>query len=194
VSLRNVSDIAQPASIIKIEAQGLSPEGDICDISADVCEREDCTSAMTKGLSHWVLSATILAMAGVGSNAMALGYQAKDKKSQIVSPEVQGLSAETLGIASSLSADAPTSSLDKTSKSYSLNLKGRWGVKVDVSQAPARPSGWSDVDAGAFFKVTPSLRVGGTVGFGPKTTNALTPANTQNKAQPRVRVETTFNF
>jgi hypothetical protein len=141
---------------------------------------------MSKGVFHGLLCAGVLAVAGVAGNAVAFDLKP--------APKTQA-AQETLSLASSLNEDAPVLNMDKTqSKSYSLNLKGRWGVKVEVNQAQTRPSGWSDVDAGAFFKVTPSLRVGGTVGFGPKTTNALTPAAAQNKSQPRVRVETTFNF
>jgi hypothetical protein len=42
--------------------------------------------------------------------------------------------------------------------------------------------------------VTPSLRVGGTVGFGPKA-NSFQPSPAPTpKSQPRVRVETNFKF
>ena len=78
------------------------------------------------------------------------------------------------------------------------SLKGKWGLKFDVSQPEARPSGLNDIDAGAFYKVTPSVRVGGTLGFGEKT-EAFKPEgnpvrNQQDKSRPRVRLETTFKF
>jgi hypothetical protein len=83
------------------------------------------------------------------------------------------------------------------SKIYQFDLKGKWGLKFDVNQPESRPSGFNDVDAGAFYKLSPSLRVGGTVGFGEKTEafkpepNAAAQANTSH---PRVRLETTFKF
>src|SRR5260221_581316 len=39
--------------------------------------------------------------------------------------------------------------------------KSRWGLKFDVEQQPGAAGGeWKNVQAGAYFKVTPSLRVG----------------------------------
>ena len=82
------------------------------------------------------------------------------------------------------------------SKVYSVNLKGKWGMKFDVNQPATSPSGLNDIDAGAFYKLTPSLRVGGTVGFGEKS-DPLKPEpgnQLQNKKQPRIHLETTFKF
>lgn len=80
------------------------------------------------------------------------------------------------------------------SKIYQWPLKGRWGLKLDVTEEEARPSGWNDVDAGAFYKISPSVRVGGTLGFGEKG-KALQPADpAAEEKQPRVRLETTFKF
>jgi len=81
------------------------------------------------------------------------------------------------------------------SKVYQFNLKGNWGVKFDVNQPTTAPAGSNDIDAGAFYKLTPSLRVGGSVGFGEKTDPLKPePQNLQNKKQPRVHLETTFKF
>ena len=82
------------------------------------------------------------------------------------------------------------------SKVYQFNLKGNWGIKFDVNQPTTAPAGSNDIDAGAFYTLTPSLRVGGTVGFGEKT-DPLKPdaqSQLQNKKQPRVHLETTFKF
>jgi hypothetical protein len=52
----------------------------------------------------------------------------------------------------------------------------------------------NDVQAGAYFKLTPSIRVGGAVALG-ETDPAL--AARKNQAQepaPRVRLETAFKF
>lgn len=69
--------------------------------------------------------------------------------------------------------------------------KGRWGLKLDLA---GRDAQWKDVDVGAFFRVTPSLRVGGAVGL--ESTND-TPVQERNKTQaaaPKVRLETAFKF
>ena len=81
------------------------------------------------------------------------------------------------------------------SKIYQFDLKGKWGVKFDVNQPETAPSGLNDGDAGAFYKLTPSLRVGGTVGFGEKSDpQKPEPKTVKDKQQTRVRLETTFKF
>lgn len=76
-------------------------------------------------------------------------------------------------------------------KTLQWDSKGRWGLRVDMDKPTNRDTNWSDVEAGAFFKVTPSLRVGGTVG--------LAPLPTPQKLLPqdpgaRVHVQTNFQF
>src|ERR1700712_3279279 len=43
---------------------------------------------------------------------------------------------------------------------------GRWSLKLDMDQPVGRDVQWKDVQAGAYFRVTPKLRVGGAVGLG----------------------------
>jgi hypothetical protein len=79
--------------------------------------------------------------------------------------------------------------------------KSRWGFKFDVDQSASRNGAWQDVQAGAYFKVTPSLSIGGGVTVHDQ---SLTSANpNQNNPQsppgvptnvPRVRLETAFKF
>jgi hypothetical protein len=73
--------------------------------------------------------------------------------------------------------------------------KSRWGFKFDVEQQPGLGTDWKSAQAGAFFKVTPSLRVGAGVSLSdsqsPTTTgNALA----QPPVPPRVHLETTLKF
>ncbi|ESQ90560.1 hypothetical protein ABAC460_08720 [Asticcacaulis sp. AC460] len=102
----------------------------------------------------------------------------------------------TLGQTKGGLIDPPAATFPKPqSKIYSFDLKGKWGVKFDVNQPETAPSGLNDVDAGAFYKLTPSLRVGGTVGFGEKSDPLKPePKTVKDKQQPRVRLETTFKF
>ena len=71
--------------------------------------------------------------------------------------------------------------------------KGRFGFTLDVRQPSERPSTFNDVKAGAYYRITPSLRIGGSVSLGPQ---ELAPRN--NRAlpadQPKVRLETAFKF
>lgn len=78
-------------------------------------------------------------------------------------------------------------------KSMQWDTKGRWGLKLDYQQPAARGSQLQSIDAGAFYKLTPSVRIGGSVGFaGQPDPRAVAPD--QQPPQPRVRLETTFKF
>lgn len=77
-------------------------------------------------------------------------------------------------------------------KTLQLDSKGRWGVRLDMEQPSGRSSDWKDVEAGAYLRLTPRLRVGGSVGLGDKLANPqrFTPDDTA----PRVHLETAFKF
>lgn len=78
-------------------------------------------------------------------------------------------------------------------RSMQWNAASRWGLKLDVDQPVNRDPEWKDVQAGAYFRLTPQLRVGGSVGLGGK---QITPAQRllPQDAAPRVHVDTTFQF
>ena len=71
--------------------------------------------------------------------------------------------------------------------------KGRFGFTLDVRQPSERPSTFNDVKAGAYYRITPLLRIGGSVSLGPQElaprSNRALPAD-----QPKVRLETAFKF
>ena len=70
---------------------------------------------------------------------------------------------------------------------------GRWGVTLDLDQPSGRDVQLNDVQAGAYFRVTPSLRVGGAVALGEKEEPAF--KKTQpTESTPRVRLETALRF
>lgn len=72
--------------------------------------------------------------------------------------------------------------------------KGRWGLTLDMEQPDARPSTLNDVQAGAYYRITPTLRVGGAVALGEE---QLTPGPKKlspDEGQPRVRFGTVFKF
>ena len=71
--------------------------------------------------------------------------------------------------------------------------KGRWGVSLNLDQRGERDTQWNDVQAGAYFRVTPSLRVGGAVALGEKEAPSYKKTEPQESA-PRVRLETAFKF
>jgi hypothetical protein len=72
--------------------------------------------------------------------------------------------------------------------------KGRWGVTLNVEQTDARPATGNDVQAGAYYHITPSLRVGGAVALGSEQVKPGAAKIGSEAAQPRVRLESSFKF
>ncbi len=90
-------------------------------------------------------------------------------------------------------SDAPTPFYVPTPhKTYAFDAKGRWGVNLDMEQPVNRDTQWKDVTAGAYFKIGPRLKLGGSVGLGDKLAQPqqLTPQD----LGPRVHLETKFQF
>jgi hypothetical protein len=72
--------------------------------------------------------------------------------------------------------------------------KSRLGLKFDVEQQPGAAGEWKNVQAGAFFKITPSLRVGAEVSLSDQQPNNTGNPLAQQPAPPKVHLETTFKF
>jgi len=131
------------------------------------------------------ISVTVVALTAAAMPAYALNTQQAKAAKPAEATAPFSLSAITV---------EPAATQRQQSKVYQWSVKGRWGLKLDVNQDEARQSGWNDVDAGAFYKVSPSVRVGGTVGFGEKIKSLQPRDPNLDTAQPRVRLETTFKF
>lgn len=95
--------------------------------------------------------------------------------------------------------DAPRASLNEairsgapaSTTSLKFNERGRWGVNVDVDEPLERERKLRDVEAGAYFRVTPSVRVGGSVRLDDKfKPERIAP----EERGARVRLETKFKF
>lgn len=72
-----------------------------------------------------------------------------------------------------------------------FNERGRWGVDLKLAEPVVRERKLRDVEAGAFFRVTPSVRVGGSVQLDDKRKpDRITP----DDRGARVRLETKFKF
>ena len=72
--------------------------------------------------------------------------------------------------------------------------KGRWGVTLNMDQSDVRPSSLNDVQAGAYYHITPSLKVGGAVALGDEQVNPGPKKIGSEESQPRVRLESSFKF
>jgi hypothetical protein len=71
--------------------------------------------------------------------------------------------------------------------------KGRWGLTLNLDQPGARDVQLNDVQAGVYFGITPSLRVGGAVALAEKAPPS-TRKTQPDEGAPRVRLETAFKF
>lgn len=71
---------------------------------------------------------------------------------------------------------------------------GRWGVTLNLQQPDTRGSTLNDIQAGAYYHITPSLRVGGAVALGDQQLQTGVKKLTPDEGQPRVRLETQFKF
>lgn len=93
---------------------------------------------------------------------------------------------------------APTltnKNLNNGSRLIELDMKNRWGFKFEIAQPLQEQAKPNDIDAGAYFRLTPNVRIGGSVGLGEKT-NHFRPEETKkdDEKKPRVRLETQFKF
>jgi hypothetical protein len=72
--------------------------------------------------------------------------------------------------------------------------KGRWGLTLNLDQSDTRPATSNDVQAGAYYRITPSLRVGGAVAFGDEQVTPGPKKIGSEEGRPRVRLESSFKF
>lgn len=131
-----------------------------------------------KRFSGIAVAVVALAFAGVSVDAQAQSKPKPKPRAELVTPNPAAV-ANDWGPAA-------------RRRSLELNTDGRWGLKLDFEQPSTRDVQWRDVEAGAYFRVSPSLRVGGSVGLGGQSTPRR--VTEDEKPQPRVRLETTFRF
>jgi hypothetical protein len=82
---------------------------------------------------------------------------------------------------------------ERHSLSMAADKKGRIILKLDMTQPVGRDMQFRDVQAGAYYRLTPSLRIGGAVSLGDAP--ALPDRSNLPQTQaPRVRFETNFKF
>jgi hypothetical protein len=74
------------------------------------------------------------------------------------------------------------------------NENGRWGLDFNLNQPVGRETGWGDVEAGAYYRLSPRLRVGAAAGLATPAPDPARAPETDRRAQPRVRLETLFRF
>ena len=73
-------------------------------------------------------------------------------------------------------------------------VRGRWGLMLNMQQPDSRGIVANDIQAGAYYRITPSLRVGVGGAFGDQQLQTGPRKITPEEGQPRVQFETRFKF
>ncbi|WP_296176488.1 NtrZ family periplasmic regulatory protein [uncultured Brevundimonas sp.] len=128
-----------------------------------------------------IIAATVgaLAIAGTAHDASA---QAQSRRAPAVSL--------TEAAQASHAAPAPQR------RGLRWNDSGRWGLNFNLNQPVGRETDWGDVEAGAYYRLSPRLRVGAAANLAsPEIDPARAPESAADRrAAPRVRLETIFKF
>lgn len=72
--------------------------------------------------------------------------------------------------------------------------RGRWGLDLNFSEPESRDSVVGDVEAGAYYRVNPRLRVGAAAGLAESDTDPARGPQTERRSAPRFRLESIFRF
>ena len=71
---------------------------------------------------------------------------------------------------------------------------GRWGLNFNMNQPVGRETQWGDVEAGAYYSVTPRLSVGAAAGLARPEQDPARAPESDSRSQPRIRLESIFKF
>jgi hypothetical protein len=71
---------------------------------------------------------------------------------------------------------------------------GRWGLNFNLNQPVGRETQWGDVEAGAYYSVTPRLSVGAAAGLARPEQDPARAPESDSRSQPRIRLESIFKF
>lgn len=74
------------------------------------------------------------------------------------------------------------------------NESGRWGLNFNLNQPVGREYDLGDVEAGAYYRLSPRLRVGAAAQLATPERDPARAQETARGSQPRVRLETIFKF
>ena len=102
--------------------------------------------------------------------------------------------AVTLAEASNAQAAGRGSTAPAPRRGLRWNENGRWGLDFNLNQPVGREAEWGDVEAGAYYRLSPRLRVGAAAGLATPEQDPARAPETDRRSQPRVRLETLFRF
>lgn len=72
--------------------------------------------------------------------------------------------------------------------------RGRWGLDLNLNQPVGRERNLGDVEAGAYYRVNPRLRVGAAAGLAEPDVDPARQRDPDQRAAPRFRLESIFRF
>ena len=91
-------------------------------------------------------------------------------------------------------AQAARSATGASQSRLRFTERGRWGLDLNLSQPVGRESNLGDVEAGAYYRVNPRLRVGATAGLAEPEADPARAPQSDRRAAPRFRLESIFRF
>ncbi|NBW07688.1 MAG: hypothetical protein EBR82_06645 [Caulobacteraceae bacterium] len=71
---------------------------------------------------------------------------------------------------------------------------GRWGLNFNLNQPVGRETQWGDVEAGAYYSLTPRLSVGAVGSVARPEQDPARAPESDSRSQPRIRLESIFKF
>jgi long-subunit fatty acid transport protein len=124
-----------------------------------------------------------VALIGVTGEAMAQGTQTARSR----------LPSVSLNEAATAQRAAPDARVPQR-RGLRFNRNGRWGLDFNLNQPVGRETEWGDVEAGAYYSLSPRLRVGAAAGLATPEADPARAPETDRRTQPRVRLESIFKF
>lgn len=91
-------------------------------------------------------------------------------------------------------AQSPNAPAATQRRGLRWNDSGRWGLNFNLNQPVGRETDWGDVEAGAYYRLSPRLRVGAAANLASPELDPARSPESDRRAQPRVRLETIFKF
>jgi long-subunit fatty acid transport protein len=112
-----------------------------------------------------------------------------------VADDVSAQTAQTRAPVVTLSeAGAARTAATAPRRGLQFNESGRWGLNFNLSQPVGREADWGDVEAGAYYRINPRLRVGAAAGLASPEADPARASETDRRAAPRFRLESIFKF
>lgn len=75
-----------------------------------------------------------------------------------------------------------------------LTENGRWGLDLNMTEPTRREANLGDVEAGAYYRVNPRLRVGASAGLDTPEPSPSSAPQTDRRTASRFRLESIFRF